>query len=289
MTQLNVAQWSYQATDFSLRAWEFLIAMLPNIIAAAIVLAAGWWLAGILSRHAGNIVNKNTQQDPTLHGVVTKLVRYTILLLTFVIALSQLGVQTTSILAVLGAAGLAIALALQGTLSNIAAGFMLLWLRPFNVGDIIEGNGYSARVKEVGLFATTLTTLEGVYLFVPNSELWNTPITNFTRNPTRMVRETFTISYDDDIDKARAVLLSMVDADDRIEQKPPAAIHTIELGDNAVALELRAWTNTANWAAVRWDVIEHGKLKLEASGISIPYPQRDIHVHGLSLPANANS
>ncbi|MGI9402916.1 MAG: mechanosensitive ion channel family protein, partial [Hyphomicrobium sp.] len=183
-----------------------------------------------------------------------------------------------------GAIGLAIGLALQGTLANIAAGIMLLWLRPFRVGDYVSAGDAAGTVKEVGLFASTVVTFEGVFLFVPNSRLWNTKITNFTRSTPRMVRETFGIAYEDDIAKARKVLLKMVKGDERAHTDPPHSIYVSSLGDNSVALELRVWTKGSDWVALRFDVIERGKLALEAAGISIPFPQRDLYIK--SVPSD---
>jgi small conductance mechanosensitive channel len=184
-------------------------------------------------------------------------------------------------LAALGAIGLAIGLALQGTLANIAAGIMILWLRPFRVGDDIAAGDVSGTVKEVGLFASTLKTYEGIFLFVPNSDLWDTKITNYTRSSPRMVRSSFAIAYGDDIARARRALLGVAEGDARVLAEPPPAVSVSGLGDNAVTLELKAWTSGSDWAQVGFDMIERGKLALEAAGITIPFPQRDVHIKSL--------
>jgi small conductance mechanosensitive channel len=211
-----------------------------------------------------------------------------LLVLVFVAALSQLGVATTSMLAALGAIGLAVGLALQGTLANIAAGIMLLWLRPFRVGDYIETGAAAGTVEDVGLFASHMTTFEGVSLFVPNSQLWGTKIINYTRSSPRMVRETFGIGYEDDIAKARKVLLGVLAKDARVLDEPVPGIFVNALGDNAVALEMRAWTDGPNWVQLRFDLIERGKLALDAAGISIPFPQRDVHIKEGDAPKDAD-
>jgi small conductance mechanosensitive channel len=278
---LDTAQLNEDVTIFANQLAEWAASALPNLLGALAILAAGWWLSGVAARAMGHMVETRPYVDPTLKGVLTQIVRWGLLAITAVAALSQLGFATTSLLAALGAIGLAIGLALQGTLANIAAGIMLLWLRPLRVGDYVSAGDVAGTVKEVGLFATTVVTFEGVFTFVPNSSLWNTKITNFTRSTPRMVRETFGIAYEDDIAKARKVLLKVVTEDERVHADPPPVIYVSSLGDNAVALELRAWTDGSNWVVLRFDVIERGKLALDAAGISIPFPQRDLHIKNM--------
>lgn len=283
---MNVTQMISEAGSFGEQLTAWAIVALPNLLASLLILFVGWWIAGRLQRSVDGLLSKQERIDTTLRAVLTSLVRYAVLILVIVAALSQLGIQTTSILAALGAIGLAVGLALQSTLSNIAAGIMLLWLRPFSVGDFIESDDATGSVQEIGLFATRMTTLEGIFVFVPNSGLWNKKIINYSRQPKRMVRETFTISYDDDIEKAREALLGLLTSDSRIHDFPEPIIKVSALGDSAVALELRAWTDTSDYPATRWDVIERGKLVLEAEGLSIPYPQQDVHIR--NLPAGGN-
>jgi small conductance mechanosensitive channel len=199
--------------------------------------------------------------------------------------LGQLGVQIASILAVLGAAGLAIGLALQGTLSNIAAGLMLLWLRPFRQGDFIDASGISGTVTEVGLFASTLRQANGVYHFVPNSDLWNTPIQNFSRNETRRLDITVGIDYSDNIATAREVLLKLAESDERIQKDPVPVVMVTELGDSSVNINLRCWSKTSDYWQTLWDLTEKAKVDIEAAGLSIPFPQRTVH----QLQARCNS
>jgi small conductance mechanosensitive channel len=257
-------------------AWA--TAALPNILSAILILGIGWWLSGVAARAIGHVVETQPYVDPTLRGVLKRLVRWGLLVLVFVAALSQLGVATTSMLAALGAIGLALGLAMQGTLANIAAGIMLLWLRPFRVGDTIEAGSAAGTVNDVGLFASHLTTFEGVLLFVPNSQLWGTTIANYTRSSPRMVRLTFAIAYEDDIAAARAALLEVAKAHAKVLAEPEPGVYVDALGDNAVALELRAWTSGPDWVDTRFDLIEGGKLALDAAGIQIPFPQRDVHI-----------
>jgi small conductance mechanosensitive channel len=183
--------------------------------------------------------------------------------------LGQLGIQTTSILAALGAAGLAIGLALQGTLSNVAAGFMLLWLRPFKVGDQIDAQGISGTVQRIGFFSTELHSWDGVFQFVPNSELWNKRVTNFSRLPTRLVELKFAIPQTADLANAKAVLEQLFRGDQRVLAEPAPQIFTSELDGGNVVLAVRAWTRTADYWATKWALTETGKLQLEAAGISL--------------------
>jgi len=273
-----VTQLISAAGTFSEQLSAWLVVALPNLIAAIIILIVGWWLAGRVEQGVLNLLGNRLEVDTTLRTVLSKVGRYIVLILVLVAALSQLGIQTTTLIAAVGAIGLAIGLALQSTLSNIAAGIMLLWLRPFSMGAFIESGDNSGTVDDVGLFATTLMRVDGVYVFVPNSQLWNNKITNYSKKAKRMLREVFTISYDDDIQKARQILLDLVKSDERIDATPEPIVKVKELGDSAVALELRAWANTSDFWPARWDLVERGKMVLEAGGLSIPYPQQDVHI-----------
>ena len=257
---------------------------LPNLVAAIVILIAGYWLSGWLARQVGHVVDDLEHFEPTLRAILTQLVRYAIFVIALVAALSQLGIQTTSILAALGAAGLAIGLALQGTLANVAAGVMLLWLRPFRVGDYIDANGIAGTVKEVRLFATELHSWDGIYQFVPNSELWNTRLVNYSRLPTRLVEVKYGISYGDDVATAKRVLLDLAKSDERVMKDPEPQIFVSMLGDNAVEIALRIWAaRTDYWSTLR-DLNEKGKQALEGAGFTIPFPQLDVHHHGLTQP-----
>ena len=260
------------------RTLEWAASTVPHLISALLILGIGWWLSGVAARAIGHVVETQPYVDPTLKGILKRIVRWGLLVLVIVAALNQLGVASTSMLAALGAIGLALGLALQGTLANIAAGIMILWLRPFRVGDYIGAGDAAGTVNDVGLFASHITTFEGVYLFVPNSDLWGTRIINYTRSSPRMVRETFGIAYEDDIAKARKVLLKVAASHENVLDHPEPSVFVTALGDNAVALELRAWTDGPKWVQTRFDVIEGGKLALDAAGISIPFPQRDVHI-----------
>src|SRR5665213_1666920 len=192
-----------QLTHLADMGWRWTEAFLPHIVAAAATLAVGFVFIGWLGRALHRLLAHIGHMDNTLKPILVSLVRYVVLILVGIGALSQLGIQTTSLLAVLGAAGLAIGLALQGTLSNIAAGIMLLWLRPFHVGDFIEVAGQSGAVEEIGLFVCQLRTFDGLFLFLPNSAIWNAPLKNHTRNGRRLVSVSVTLPGGADIDRAR--------------------------------------------------------------------------------------
>ena len=264
--------------------WTWAIDFIPHLVAALLILIIGWIVAGWAGRAIRGVAKRTDKIDQTLSPVLGAIVRYSILILVVVAALAQLGVQTTSVLAALGAAGLAIGLALQGTLANIAAGMMLLWLRPFGIGDYIETSNVAGTVEEIGLFHTQIRTWDGIYKFVPNSGLWNVTLTNYTRNPTRLILLEFGISYEDDIAEGRRVLAQTAAKHPGVLKDPPPVVVPLSLGDSSVVLQLRAWAPTATFWDVRWDLTQSGKRDLEAAGITIPFPQRVLHVAGPSAP-----
>jgi small conductance mechanosensitive channel len=260
---------------------SFAAVAIPSLIGAVLLVGVGWWLAGWTEDALGRLLDRQTRIDPTLRGALTSIARYAILIVAAVAALAQIGVQTTSVLAVLGAAGLAIGLAMQGTLANIAAGIMLLWLRPFKVGDYIDTGTISGTIKEVGLFASELHTGDGIFLFVPNAQLWNTRLLNYSRLATRLVELQFGVSYGDDLAKGRQALADLAAADARVLRDPAPNIFVHALGDSAVVLALQVWTATSDYWPVRREFTERGKLALEGAGLSLPFPQRDLHVRSV--------
>jgi small conductance mechanosensitive channel len=260
--------------------WTWTADFLPRLGGAVLLLVVGFVVAGWASRAVYQVVSRSERVDATLKPIIKAVVRYGILIIILVAALGQLGVQTASILAALGAIGLAIGLALQGTLSNIAAGIMLLWLRPFEVGDHIETSGVAGTVEELGLFATQIRTWDGIYKFVPNSSLWNTTLTNYTRNPTRLVLLEFGIAYEDDIAEGRRVLKEVAEAHPDVLDDPAPVVVPLSLADSAVVLQLRAWAPNPIFWDVRWALTETGKKRLEAAGLTIPFPQHVVHVVG---------
>ena len=266
-----------QVTSLGNLALTWAANVLPGLVTALIILVVGYYAASWAARGAGSLMSRANTNDLTLVPVVTNVVRYAILVVVVIAALAQLGVQTTSVLAVIGAAGLAIGLALQGTLANIAAGIMLLWLRPFRVGDYVEISSVAGTVEEINLFHSRLRSWDGIYKFVPNSQLWNTTLTNYSRNRTRLILIEFGIAYEDDIGEGRRVLAEHARAHPDVLEDPPVTVVPLSLGDSAVVLQVRAWSTTAKFWDTRWDLTEGGKKALEAAGITIPFPQRVVH------------
>ena len=255
-----------------------------DIVGAIVLLIIGWTVAGWARRGVRHALERVPRMDETLKPFLAKLVWYVIMAFVLVAVLNQFGVQTTSVIAILGAAGLAIGLALQGTLANVASGVMLLFLRPFNIGDYVDAGGIAGTVVEIGLFNTEIKTRKGLCLIVPNKIIWESPITNFSRNPTRRFDITVGISYGDDVNGATDLLMGLLTGDERILDDPEPLAVVEELGDSAVIINLRAWTRAEDfWAAV-WDLKKAIKVELEVAGYSIPFPQRDIHIVSGDLP-----
>jgi small conductance mechanosensitive channel len=249
-----------------------------SVLGAILLLVAGFVVAGIAERGAYSTLRRIRGIDETLARFFSRLARYAVLALALVTVLGQFGVQTASIIAAIGAAGLAIGLALQGTLQNIAAGIMLLVLKPFRAGEYIVAGDVAGTVKEIGLFATELSTADGVYLLTPNSELWKSPVTNFSRNATRRNDLSIGIGYDDDMQVASDLLLSIARTDKRVLDAPAPEAFVGELGDSAVVVTLRYWTRGPDWWQTKLGLTQAAKLAFDRAGISIPYPQQEVHL-----------
>jgi small conductance mechanosensitive channel len=234
-----------------------------SIIGALILLSIGWLASGMLSRWAFNGLSRIHGIDATLAHFFSKIVRYATLIVVFVMVLGQFGVQTASILAALGAIGLAVGLALQGTLQNIAAGIFLLVLRPFRVGETIETNNVSGTIIEVGLFATELRTADGVYRLAPNSTLWNVPITNYSRLKTRRHEITISVGADESLDRTQERLVAVAAADQRVLQNPAPTTYVAEFDSGGAKLTLRYWVNASHWWETGRDVVKAVKLALD--------------------------
>ncbi len=249
-----------------------------EVVGALAILIIGWmaagWVRGVVDRALGRVPN----MDTTLRPFLSNIVRWTILAFVIVAVLNQFGVETTSIIAVLGAAGLAIGLALQGTLSNVAAGVMLLILRPFRVGDFISAGSLSGTVVEIGLFTCELKTGDGIYVMSPNSQIWNQVITNFGRNPTRRIDILIGIAYDDNIDDAQNALQSLMEGHEKVLDDPKPMTMVMELGDSSVNINMRCWVKTGDYWDALWALRKGAKLAVEEAGCSIPFPQRDVHL-----------
>ena len=247
-----------------------------NILAGLGTIIIGFWL----SSKASSIVRKqmSTLQrvDKTLAPILASIIRYAGFILTLVVALGQFGVQTTSIIAVLGAAGLAIGLALQGTLSNVASGIMLLLLRPFSVGDWIETNSISGTVREIGLFATQIDTFDNIYITVPNSSIWSATIINNSRHQIRRMDLDIGIGYNSDLNEVEKALKTLT-KDKRILSDPEPQFLVVDYADSAILVRLRLYAQYDDFFALNWDLKRRLKPLLDAHNIEIPFPQRVVH------------
>jgi len=248
-----------------------------RILAAILIFIIGRIVANVLSGGARKAMRR-AEVDENLIGFVASLVRFGIMAFTIIAVISKLGVQTTSFVAVLGAAGLAIGLALQGSLGNFASGVMLLIFRPFKKGDFVEVAGTAGSVNEVSVFTTILTTPDNKKIIVPNSQVTGGVIVNYSATGTRRVDLVAGIGYSDDIGKAKTVLERIVSSHSAILAEPAPVIEVSELADSSVNFVVRPWVNSADYWRVYWDLTEAIKLEFDKEGISIPFPQRDVHL-----------
>ena len=249
-----------------------------RIAFALAIFVVGRWIIKAVVNFAKRMMDK-AKLDSMLVAFLGNIL-YTVLLLAVVMAaLDQLGVQTTSLLAVFGAAGLAIGLALKDSLANFSSGVMLIIFRPFKVGDLIEAAGITGIVEEVRIFNTLFRTADNREVIVPNSHIYSGPIINVSARPTRRIDMVFGIGYEDDIRKAKQLIEAAFAADDRILKDPAPAVAMAELADSSVNFNVRPWVKSEDYWAVRSDLMERIKLSFDENGISIPYPQQDVHMH----------
>lgn len=247
-----------------------------NVLAGIGTIIIGFWLSGKASGMLRKRMSSLPRADKTLIPILASIVRYAGFILTLVVALGQFGVQTTSIIAVLGAAGLAIGLALQGTLSNVASGIMLLLLRPFSVGDWIETNSISGTVREIGLFSTQIDTFENVFISVPNSSIWSSTIVNNSRHNIRRMDIDIGVGYDSDLDVVETALLSLT-KDERVLTNPEAVFLVVDYADSAIVVRVRLYARYDDFFALNWDLKRRLKPVLDEHEIEIPFPQRVVH------------
>lgn len=264
--------------NLSSRIIEFLTIYGIKVIAAIAVFIIGRWVARAVTNLVKKIMGKR-KIDPTLISFTATLAYIGLLVFVIIAALGQLGIQTTSFIMVLGAAGLAIGLALQGSLSNFAAGFLMIIFRPITIGDYIEGAGVAGTVEDIQLFTTTLKTPDNKTVIVPNAGLTSGNIVNWTVKGTRRVDMVMGIGYDDDIDKAKKVMADVVAADERVLKEPAPLIALVELADSSVNFVVRPWVKADDYWTVKFEITEKIKKAFDAEGINIPYPQQDVHLY----------
>lgn len=262
--------------NFAAEAWLWLKGNLAHLAGALAVLVVGVILARLLSRWADRALSRSERIEPTVAKFLSNIIKYALWVVVGITVLTQFGVQTTSIIAALGGLALAVGLALQGTLSNVAAGVMILIQRPFRVGETITAGIVNGTVQSIGLFTTEILQLDGLYVMVPNNELWNKPIVNFSRMPTRRFELLIGIGYGDSIEQARSELLALAKADERVLAEPQPVAFVSALADSAVTLGLRVWCKTEDYLALSWALTEGAKTRFAEVGITIPFPQREV-------------
>jgi small conductance mechanosensitive channel len=267
-----------EINDLAGKVYELATIYGIKVIAAIAIFVIGRWVAkgvrGLVQR-----MMRKAQVDQTLRRFVGNLTYIALLVFIIIAALSQLGIQTTSFIAILGAAGLAIGLALQGSLANFAAGFLMIVFRPIRVGDYIEGAGVAGSVEEIQIFTTTLITPDNKTVIIPNAALTGDNIVNWTIKGTRRVDLVMGIGYEDDIDKAKQIMADVLAGDDRILADPKPQIAMVELADSSVNFVVRPWVKASDYWGVYMNITEQIKKAFDSNGISIPYPQRDVHIY----------
>ena len=249
-----------------------------NLLQALLILLAGYWLArgltGVLRR-----AMQRYKVDVSLVNFLGKVSYIVLLAAVALAAVDRLGVDTTPLLAVLGAAGLAVALAMKDSLSNLASGVLIVVLRPFRIGDFISAGGSSGSVQEIGLFCTILHTPDNQRIIMPNAAIFGGTIVNATALPTRRIDLVIGIGYEDEVERARQVIMALFEADGRVLKQPPPTVEVVELGSSSVNLLICPWVNSADYWKTRVELLEHIRAELARAGITIPYPQQDVHLH----------
>ena len=255
-----------------------------RIVTAILIFVIGRWIAKLLTNAVGRVMTK-ARLDDLLVNFLSNIIYALLLAVVVLAALEQLGVKTTSALAILGAAGLAVGLALRDSLSNFAAGVMLIIFRPFKTGDFVEAGGTAGVVEKITVFSTVMRTGDNREVIIPNGQIAGGTIINFSARDTRRIDLVFGIGYDDDIRKAKELIEQTMKADARILADPAPAIMVLELADSSVNLAVRPWCNSGDYWAVRSDLLENVKAAFDSNGISIPFPQRDVHLHQVDSAA----
>ena len=259
----------------SVNAWLTIYGI--RILGAVVILILGIWLSKLLTKLLRKVLNQRNV-DPTLVGFTGNLAYSALLVFVIIATLNQVGFQTTSLIAVIGAAGLAVGLALQGSLSNFAAGVMMVIFKPFKAGDFIEGGGTAGVVEQILIFSTQLKTPDNKTVIVPNGSLLGGNITNYSTKGTRRMDLVIGVGYDDDIRKVKQVLLDIIAKEERFLKDPAPVVAVLELADSSVNFAFRPWVNGADYWAAYFDTLETITLRLDEEGITIPYPQRDVHM-----------
>lgn len=273
-----MSEWEQQLSAIIEEIVTILTSYGLDVLGAIGILIIGVLVANRLAAGTERALKKSDRVDEMLRGFIKSIVKYLVLAITIVSVLNQFGIQTASLIAVLGAAGLAIGLALQGTLSNVAAGVMLLLFRPFKVGDYVEVAGHAGSVKSLTLFLTELATVDNVQIIIPNGQVWGASMRNFSHHADRRLDLAVGIAYEDDMDQAIAAIKGLIANDARCRKDPEPLVAVANLGDSSVDLVIRIWCDAGDYWDLKWDMTKGIKQTLDAQNISIPYPQRTVHM-----------
>lgn len=276
MEDLNVVDSINGAGTWLARNQELLLSYAVNIVAAIAIVIIGMIVARIVSNTVNRLMVAR-KIDATVADFLSALVRYGIIAFTLIAALGRVGVQTASVIAVLGAAGLAVGLALQGSLSNLAAGVLLVMFRPFRAGEYVDLGGVAGTVLNVQIFSTTMRTVDGKIVVIPNGKIIAGNIINFSREPVRRNEFIIGVAYDSDIDQVKKILTDIIQSDERILKDREMTVRLNELGASSINFVVRVWSNSSDLQSVYWDVLERIKREFDANGISFPYPQMDVN------------
>ncbi|VXD14845.1 mechanosensitive ion channel family protein [Marinoscillum sp. 108] len=267
-----------QITDLSAIAMEYAWEYGPKVVLAIITLIIGLWIISVLTRGFGRVMEKRNF-DRSLTPFLKTLLSALLKVMLFISVIGMVGIEVTSFIAILGAAGLAVGLALQGTLQNFAGGVIILLLRPFKVGDVIDAKGYTGTVKEIHIFYTIINTFDKKVVYIPNGTLANSDMTNLSQEEDRRNEWKFGIAYGDDVDKAKTLLRKFIDEDERILKEPEPFIAVHSLGDSSVNLVVRTWSKAGDLWPVYFDMNEKVYKEFAKEGLNIPFPQLDVHMH----------
>jgi small conductance mechanosensitive channel len=277
MDELDLEKLDVSSIDIPAMIDTYVIPWGLNILFAILIFIIGKYLVGVITRLVKKLMEK-AHVDKILVNFIGSIIKTVLLLFVVIAALDQLGVNTTSLIALIGAAGLAIGLALQGSLQNLASGVMLIVFRPFRDGDFVEAGGTMGVVEEIGIFTTKMRTGDNKEVIVPNGQIFGGIITNYSKRDTRRVDMVFGIGYGDDILKAKEVITGIIEADERILKDPAPLIAVGELADSSVNFNVRPWVKSGDYWGVYFDLNEKIKMAFDKNGISIPFPQMDVHL-----------
>lgn len=268
-------------TDYVTKYWDYFTKVLmeysPRLISATLILIIGWTAIRLIKKLIMSIMTKR-EMEPTLSKFLADILIWTLKILLFVTVISRLGVENSSFVAIIGAAGLAIGLSLQGSLSNFAGGVLIIMFKPFKVGDFIEAQGVSGTVKQIQIFVTQLATVDNQVIFVPNGALSNGTITNYSYATTRRANLTIGISYGSDIKKAKEIAMQVMENHPAVLKEPAPVVLVDNLADSSINLAVRPWANLPDFFVMRSDILEQIKLKFDENDIEIPFPQLDFHI-----------